>query len=119
MLARNTTWMILPLVLGLGLATAGCGQLGAQPLKKNVVVGSELSLDGSIAAIYLSRQAPEFRESGPNGYLVLVDGQGEIKALETSGMDNAQTDWSEHGLVFADTANDYHLQDGLHTTPSV
>ncbi|MGB9034727.1 hypothetical protein BLJ79_16345 [Arthrobacter sp. UCD-GKA] len=119
MLARNTTWMVLPLVLGLGLATAGCGQLGAQPLKKNVVVGSELSLDGSIAAIYLSRQAREFRESGPNGYLVLVDGQGEIKALETSGMDNAQTDWSEHGLVFADTANDYHLQDGLHTTPSV
>lgn len=116
MFVRRRTLLFLPLVLV--LATAGCGQLGSEPLTRDVVDGQEMSLEGSVAAFYLSRQSRDFRDSGPNGYLVLVDEEGKLRALETSGMDNAQIDWSEHGLVFADAANDYHLQDSLRAMPS-
>jgi len=48
----------------------------------------------------------------------LANAEGNLQVFETSGMDNAQMDWTRDGLVFSDKDNDYHLSDSLSITPS-
>lgn len=78
------------------------------------------SMGNAIAAFYLSRSSSGtgFSMMDANGYLGLLDKEGSVRLLQTSGMDVGGVDWNESGLVFADTENDYHLADMLTTIAS-
>lgn len=78
----------------------------------------DVTLDGVRAAAYISSPAQDVGDSSA-GHLVLVDEAGEISVAETSGMDTAAIGWSEDGLFFSDTEQDYQLTaEGLRTTDS-
>ena len=76
------------------------------------------ALEDAIAAVYLSVQSLQIANSNGQGYLVLINGDGDFRAMKTSGMDNAQIAWSPHGLFFSDVDNDYRLTDTLTVTES-
>ncbi|MCL2735219.1 MAG: hypothetical protein FWD75_01135 [Propionibacteriaceae bacterium] len=51
-----------------------------------------------------------------SGYLLLINRDGKISSLKTSGMDRASLTWDEQGLFFSDTKGDYLLTDSGMTT---
>lgn len=77
-----------------------------------------VSLGDAVVATYLSPQWREFENGRSVGYVALANEQGDVRFIETSGMDNGNLAWNEQGLVFADVDNDYQLADTLRTIPS-
>lgn len=77
----------------------------------------ELQLGDTVVALALSPRADGVA-ADQSGYVVLVQPDGSIEVIETSGMENAQLDWTADGLIFADTQYDYFLADSLTRIPS-
>lgn len=99
------------------IAATGCTSRGPSDAQKiydrAVVPESELRLGDAVMAFFVGPQNHEmFTPLGQvhePGYLLLVSGDGSIRAVKTKRMDMMAPVWSEHGLYFADENSDYHL----------
>lgn len=102
-------------LITLSCVTVGCSSPQAE---FSNVSADELSLGNSVFAISLSPQTTSFANGATSGYIILVDEDGRWRSFETTGMDNSRIAWTEHGLYFTDTTNDYILNDELTTIHS-
>lgn len=77
---------------------------------------SAATLGSTRVALYVSPQS--YLWGGPGHVILGQDATTPLKALKTSGMDNARLTWTHRGLFFSDTRRDYLLGDRLATTDS-
>ncbi|MDR1791004.1 MAG: hypothetical protein LBR20_05025 [Propionibacteriaceae bacterium] len=94
--------LLLPSVLLAGCYPVGGGQTMDE---------SEVKLGDTVLALYATTQS---MDEVSVGYVMLFDAEGEVKQIQTKGMDNGMIGWDDNGLFFADTERDFRLdQDGL------
>lgn len=99
-LAAGTTGVALALVL------TGCGD-------------DDVALEDKVLALYMSPQAKTSGILDRTGHVHLFAAEGSVETIDTAVMDVGQLEWTDDGLYFADSENDYRLDgSGLTVTES-
>lgn len=101
------------------LALSACSAVADWFRTIEIVPHDAAALGGTEVAVYLSEQWRDFDARGlGTGYVVLIDGDGGVRAIRTAGMDEGLLLWTERGLAFSDVESDFLLADSLRVTAS-
>lgn len=103
----------IALLAATGLLVTGCTS-EALP----VISEDDASTTDVVLAVRLSPQLSGINAGARDGYVLLVDGDGNARALEVGAMDAGQLAWADDGLFFSGPTDEYLLTaDGLVSRP--